>query len=102
MRRVVTGIVVGLVMVVGAGTASAHKKKFGSFLTLDAIDKRDAAGTVGSPKNSCVRKRDVKVLREPAAGEIGAPELVATTASDLAGSGPCSSPARPRVRRSSR
>jgi hypothetical protein len=48
MRRVVTGIVVGLVMVVGAGTASAHKKKFGSFLTLDAIDKRDAAGTVGS------------------------------------------------------
>jgi hypothetical protein len=67
MRRVVTGIVVGLVMVVGAGTASAHEKKFGSFLTLDAIDKRDAAGTVGSPKNSCVRKRDVKVLREPAA-----------------------------------
>lgn len=86
MRVFTTGVVVlGLLVGVGAGTASAHKKKFGSSLTLDAIDKKDAAGTVGSTKNRCVRNRKVKVFRQPAAGEIGSPELVATTTSDLVG-----------------
>lgn len=85
MKRMVVGLaVVVLVASVGAGTATAHKKQFSSSATLAIADK-DAAGTVGSAKKKCRKKRTVKVFRQAAAGPPFPAELVATTKSNRVG-----------------
>ena len=86
MRRIVIGLsVVGLVMVVGAGIATAHKTKFPSTATLAAINDKDAAGTVASSKGKCRKNRTVKVFRQAEGGSAFKPTLVATTESDKGG-----------------
>ena len=85
MRRIVIGLsVVGLVMAVGAGIATAHKTKFPSTATL-AINDKDAAGTVTSSKGKCRKNRTVKVFRQAEGGSAFKPTLVATTESDKGG-----------------
>ena len=86
MRRIVIGLsVVGLVMAVGAGIATAHKTKFPSTATLAAINDKDAAGTVASSKGKCRKNRTVKVFRQAEGGSAFKPTLVATTESDKGG-----------------
>ena len=86
MKRILVALsVVGLVMAVGAGIATAHKTKFSSTATLAAINDKEAAGTVGSSKGKCRKNRKVKVFRQAEGGPAFKPTLVATTQSDKGG-----------------